>query len=306
MIKPVLSIIIVNWNTSAITLDCLRSIHADKGLTLNLNKIDSTSIIPTEIIVVDNHSTDNSVSEIKKLTFPVKTIVNNDNLGFGKANNQALNLAQGNYVLLLNTDTIILHSAISQSLNWLSSHPEANGCTAQLLNADHSIQASGGYFPNLANVTTWCLGLDDLPLVNNLIKPFHPHTPNFYTHDSFYLKDHPQDWLTGAFLLLRKSAIEKVSGFDPEFFMYGEEMEMCYRIKQQFPDKQLWYLVGPQIIHLGGASTIVKQSIYDREYQGIQFFFSKHRPKFEHNIVSILLKINRLLHITVYQLFKHD
>lgn len=305
MIKPVLSIIIVSYNTSEITINCLKSVFADKGLEFDLSKTNPAPKTPTEIILVDNNSTDSTLSEVKKLKYPAKVIANKENFGFGRGNNQGFKIAQGNYVLLLNTDTVILHSAVSQSLDWLSSHPESYGCTAQLLNTDKTIQASGGFFPNLGNIFTWCLGIDDLPLVNKIIKPLHPHTPAFYTHDNFYLQDHPQDWITGAYLLVRKNVLDQVGGFDPDYFMYSEELEMCYRIHQKNPQSRLWYLVGPQIIHLGGASSANKQKIFDREYQGILYFFKKHRPAFETKIATVLIKINRLLRSTVYQLFSH-
>ena len=184
MINPLLSIIIVSFNTSKITIDCLESILKDKGLTFDLDKISNKEQIPCEIIVVDNNSQDDSILQIEKFK-KVKLIKNKNNFGFGKANNQGLKIAKGNYILLLNSDTIILHSAISQSLNWLASHPEASVCTAQLLNKDKSIQASGGFLPNLLNVFNWTFSLDDLPFINKIIKPFHPHTPSFYTRDSF-------------------------------------------------------------------------------------------------------------------------
>ena len=186
--KPVLSIIIISYNTAAITIDCLRSLIADTEL----------KDIPHEIIVIDNASSDSSVDKLKK-TKTIKLITNKKNLGFAKANNQGIALAQGNYLLLLNSDTIIHHGAISQTLKWLSSHPESAACTAQLLNTDGSIQASGGFFPNLLNVFTWSTGLDDLPFVNSFIKPFHPHPPQFYTHDTFYTQNQSLDWITGAF-----------------------------------------------------------------------------------------------------------
>jgi GT2 family glycosyltransferase len=305
MLNPVLSIIILSYNTQDLTLNCLRSVFADKGLELDLTRSDSSLKTPTEIILVDNHSTDSTMEKLKKLKQPLKIIANQENLGFGKGNNQGLKIARGNYILFLNSDTLILHSAISQSLDWLSSHPESYGCTAQLLNTDKTTQASGGFFPNLLNIFTWCLGIDDLPLINKLIKPLHPHTPAFYTHDNFYLRDHPQDWVTGAYFLLRKNVVDAVGGFDPDYFMYSEELEMSYRIHQKFPQNQLWYLVGPQIIHLGGASSADKQKIFDREYQGILHFFKKHRPGFPTAIVNLLITINRILRLTVYQLFSH-
>ncbi len=298
MINPTLSIIILSYNTSKITVDCLKSIFKDKGLTFDLNKIDNKNLIPTEIIIIDNNSQDDSVAQIKK--FPVKLIENKVNGGFGKANNQGFKIAKGNYILLLNSDTLILHSAISQSLNWLCSHPEASVCTAQLLNKDKSIQASGGFFPNLTNVITWCLNLDDLPLVNKIAKPIHPHTPNFYTHDKFYLKDHQQDWVTGAFMMIRNSHLKPTGGFDENYFMYGEEVELSYRIKKNNPKFQTWYLIGPQIIHLGGASAQNKIDPIINEYLGILTFFKKHKSKWQYKAVKHLIRFNAFSRSVIY------
>jgi GT2 family glycosyltransferase len=293
MTKPILSIIILSFNTADITVNCLKSIFQDKGLKQT----------PFEIIIIDNNSHDDSLLKIKKLknceamrsppmTDNIKIIANKENFGFGKANNQGVKIAQGNYILFLNSDTIILHSAISQSLDWLCSHPESSTCTAQLLNKNGSIQASGGFFPNFANVLTWCFSLDDLPLVNKIIKPLHPHTPNFYTKDRFYTSDHPQDWVTGAFMLTRKPLLDKVSGFDENYFMYGEEVELSYRIKNTTSNNQVWYLIGPQIIHLGGASATSRLDPILNEYKGILSFFKKHQPLWQYPIIKILLKIN--------------
>jgi hypothetical protein len=289
-ITPTLSIIITSYNTAKLTNDCLQSIFADKGLSFDLKKPLPDHKIPTEILVIDNASKDNSISVLKKEK-KIKLIINKKNLGFAKANNQGILASQGNFILLLNSDTLILHSAISQSLNWLASHPEASVCTAQLLNSDKSIQASGGFFPNLSNVFTWSLGLDDLPFINKIIPPLHPHTPQFYTHDRFYLHDHQQDWVTGAFMLFRKSALDLSGLFDENYFMYGEEVELSYRLKQKLPQTQTWYLIGPQIIHLGGASAKNRLDPILNEYRGILSFFKKHHPR-HLSLVKILLKLN--------------
>ncbi len=294
--NPILSIIIVSYNTADITIQCLKSILSDKGLKQ----------MDYEIIIVDNNSHDNSLIKIKEFknslkisNLKFKIISNNFNAGFGGGNNQGIKIAKGNYILLLNSDTIILHSAISQSLDWLSSHPEASTCTAQLLNQNKTIQASGGFFPNLANIFTWCLSLDDLPLVNKIIKPIHPHTPKFYTHDNFYTKDHQQDWVTGAFMLTRKPLLDKVKGFDENYFMYGEELELSYRLKLATKQNQVWYLIGPQIIHLGGASAANRIDPILNEYKGFLSFFKKHRPKWQLPIIKSLLKINALVRFII-------
>jgi len=301
--NALLSIIIVSFNTCQITLDCLKSVFKDKGLDFDLNKNSHNDKIPTEIIVIDNNSHDNSVQELKKVK-NITLIANKDNTGFGKANNQGIKIAKGNYILLLNSDTIVLHSAISQSLNWLSAHPESHMCTAQLLNKDMTIQATGGYFPTLANVLTWSLGLDDLPLVNHLIKPLHPHTPNFYTKDRYYLKDHRQDWVTGAFMLIRRSIVDQTKGFDESYFMYGEEVEWAYRMHLALPTSETWYLVGPQIIHLGGASAIRRIDPIIREYTGVVSFFERHRPSWQTSLVKKILKINAYLRSFVNPVYK--
>jgi len=299
MTNPVLSIIILSYNTSQITINCLKSIFQDKGL----------KEIPYEIIIIDNDSKDDSLKKIKEFkssleigNWKLEIIANKFNRGFGKANNQGLKIAKGNYILLLNSDTLILHSAISQSLNWLCSHPEVSVCTAQLLNKDKTIQASGGFFPNLSNVLTWCLNLDDLPLVNKIIKPFHPHTPTFYTHDKFYLKDHQQDWVTGAFMLIRSSHLKSTNGFDENYFMYGEEVELSYRIKKNNPQFQTWYLIGPQIIHLGGASAQNRIDPLLNEYKGILSFFKKHKNSLQYKICEYLIKVNAFSRGVIYSI----
>ena len=305
MIKPILSIIVLSYNTSKITVDCLKSVYTDKNLEFDLSKNNSDEKIPTELIVIDNISPDDSVTQIKKIKQPMIFIENKTNPGFGKTNNQAIKLARGNYILMINSDVVILHSAISQAVIWLSSHPEAVACTAQLLNPDQTIQMSGGYFPNFINMTTWCLGIDDIPFVNSLIKPFHPHTPSFYTHDRFYLTDHRQDWVTGAFMLFRANQLKKINGFDPDYFMYGEEMELFYRLHQTYPHLQVWYLVGPQIIHIGRASAPNKKLPYTQEHEGIITFYQKHHPS-QLPVIKILLLINKILRQTVYKVFHPD
>ena len=243
--KPILSVIILSFNTCQITLDCLKSLNADKGLEFDMEKPSNSPRIPTEVIVVDNHSPDDSVKKLKKINW-IKLIANQENTGFGKANNQAMKIAQGQYFLLLNSDTLILHSAVSQSLNWLSAHPEAHICTAQLLNRDKSIQASGGFFPNLLNVLAWSTGLDDLPFFNYLVKPFHPHTPSFYTHDRFFLRDHRQDWVTGAFMLIRASVYQKLAALTKIILCMARKLNGATECTRVFPNLSAGTLSAPK------------------------------------------------------------
>lgn len=268
--NPILSIIIVNFNTLKITANCIQSIRADKQL--------KNGDFPYEIILVDNGSTDGSLAFFAK-DKKLKLISSPQNLGFAQGNNLGIQKAKGQYLLFLNSDTLIKNSAISQCLIWLSTHPEAGSCTGQLLNPDNSIQATGGYFPNLLNLISWRLHLDDLPFYNSFVKPLHPHPPSFYTKDNFYKSPKPLDWLTGAFILIRKNLIDHVTGFDSKYFMYAEELEMFYRLKQAFPKLTNWYLTDPKVIHFGGTSNSNPKAKYELEKKGLLYFFQKHHPK---------------------------
>lgn len=306
-VKPLLSIIIVSYNVEGFFQDCLDSIFSDKKL--DFSRQPAPDSIPAEIIIIDNASSDASCrlisTYLKKHSgyHHVRFLPQTKNLGFSQANNLGAAQSKGNYLLFLNPDTIILHSAISQSLDWLSSHPEAASATGQLLNPDKSIQPSGGYFPNLLNLAAWSLNFDDLPFFNNFVKPIHPHPPNFGLGGSnYYLRDHAQDWLTGAFMLWRRYAFEKTGGFDPNYFMYGEELELYYRLKSTLPQLSVWYLIGPQIIHLGGGSAQAKYQPLLSEYQGILAFFKKHHSDSAYRIAQMLVKLNCLSHLALYSL----
>lgn len=292
--KPVLSIIIVSYNTSKLTLACLKSILADKGLLFGAKSKVETSI-PTEIIVVDNASHDDTIQKL--LNFPqIKILKNKTNLGFGPANNQGLKASSGEYILFLNSDTLINNSAISQSLTYFCTHPELACLTTQLLNSDGSIQECGGYFPNLLNTFTWCSHMDDLPWINKFIPAIHPHTPNFYLHDDFYKHDQYLDWVKGAYFLTRKTILDKVGGFDPKIFMYAEDIDLSYRIKNQFPNLKNYLYSTAKVTHLGGGSAKVNSTKLNKEREGIKYFYKKHQPN-QLPIIQLLLVINQILGI---------
>jgi len=338
MIIPVLSIIIVNYNTRDLLQQCLKSIFKnDKRLDFSgewINPEDEEKI-PAEIIIVDNGSTDGSVELIKSLTssrvnewlkkkekkeknnnnkksnslitnsliknrkITIKLIENKKNLGFAKANNQGIKIARGEYILLLNSDTIIPEGAISQTLYWLSARPKVGVVSCKLLNRDGTIQPTGGFFPNLANIFTWAFFIDDLPLVSRLIKPFHPHPPQFWTKEGWYLKTRELDWVTGAFFLVRKSVVREVGLLKEDFFMYVEEVEWCYRIKKV--GWQIFYYDGAKIVHLGGGSGKSTTSIIGED-RGLVKFFSLHQPKWQLPILRVILLIKNLNRAVLFSL----
>jgi hypothetical protein len=289
-----LSVIIVSFNTKKLTKECLESV------------IKNTKGIRYEIIVVDNGSTDGSVAMLQKIQIPkskFQIIANKENLGFGRANNQGVEKAKGKYILLLNSDTKISDNVLGEMVSWMNAHPKAGVATCALRNTDNSLQGTGGYFPHLFKVFAWMFFLEDIPLLGRMIKPFHPMHPRltFCKGEGFFKNKHQQDWVTGAFLLTRKKIIDKIGLFDPDYFMYVEEVDFCFRVK--LAGWQVWYLPQWSIIHFGGASSTRELPLLS-EYEGIKIFYKKHKPSWQMPILKLFLKGGALLRMLVFGFLK--
>lgn len=287
MSKLDLSIITISFNTREILTDCINSV------------IKNTKGISYEILVVDNDSKDGSLERIKELEkkYPqVKLIDAKANLGFGKANNLGAKVAKGEYLLLLNSDTIIFDNAIAESLESLKKDPHVGVFSCKLLNADKSIQASGGHFPTLGNVFAWQFFIDDLPIIGKTIKSFHPQLGS-------YNGNREMDWITGAFMLIPKKVYDKVGGFDENIFMYTEEMELCYRLRKL--GYKTVYHHQPAIIHLGGASG---GSVFalTSEVKYMLYFWKKHKPAWQLPLIKAFFFIGSLLRLLIFGIIKGD
>ena len=271
-----ISIIIVSFNTKKYTLDTISSV---------IKHIK----IPYEIIVVDNNSTDGSRQALAKLK-NIKLIAEKSNRGFGAANNLAAATATGKYLLFLNSDTLLENDAVSHAVDYLQKHPQTGAYSVRLSNPDGSTQASGGYSPTLSRVLNWQLGLDDLPIISKFFKPIHPHL-------WFYNQKRELDWITGAFLMIPKKIFDKVSGFDEKMFMYAEELELCYRIKNL--NKKIIYDPSTSIIHYGGASSGSINSLV-WEAKGIVYFFQKHKPAWQLPLIKLAFLKGSLLRLLLF------
>jgi N-acetylglucosaminyl-diphospho-decaprenol L-rhamnosyltransferase len=255
-----LSIIIVNWRVPELLRACLASIYRE------------TTIPPAlfEVIVVDNNSGDHSV-ELVRDEFPrVICIANLVNAGFGRANNQAYQKSRGRFVLLLNPDTLIQDDVIGQTLALMTQRPSVVALGCRLLNSDGSLQRwTGGRFPSLWNVASHYLFL------SRLLAPLGHDVSVYLTHDVPH--DCEVDWLCGAFLMLRRAAIMEPL-FDPSYFMYGEDMDLCYRLKQA--GGTILYTPATSIIHYHGASMSKQQGdIMLSSLKGLRIFYGKtHGP----------------------------
>ena len=232
-LPPRLSVIIVSWNVRDLLRDCLRSLRPGR---------DSTNL---EIILVDSGSADGSAAMVSA-EFPwVHLVARPDNVGFPKGNNIGLALAGGQYLLLLNPDTVVLGDALPTLVNYLAQHPDVGCVGPQLRNPDGTIQSSRRRFPTLATAffeSTW-------------LQPVAPG--RLLAH--YYMQDQPDDatsevdWLTGACLLVRREVLEQVGGLDEDYFMYSEELDWCRRIKTA--GWRIVYLPAAQIMHHVGKSS---------------------------------------------------
>lgn len=229
-----LTIIIVSFNTKDLTLDCLRSVYAQ------------SKNISFQLIVVDNNSSDGSAHAISDQFPQVELIELKENIGFARANNLAVQHANGKYLLLLNPDTIILDNAIEKLLNFAKQYPDAGIWGGRTLFPDGSLNPSSCW----RQTTLWSLTCRALHLSALLPKYefFNPESYGTWQRDTI----RKVDIVSGCFLLIYNDLWKKLNGFDPSFFMYGEEADLCLRatsIKFQ-------PIVTPisTIIHYGGAS----------------------------------------------------
>ncbi len=254
-----LSIIIVNWNTKNLLINCIDSIYSNTSM-------------PLEIIVVDNGSADGSVEAVYEKYSDVKVISNNKNLGFARANNRAIRQMKGQYAVLLNSDTYIKDGALERMYEFMQNTPDAGICGPQLLNGDGSLQSSYGSFPSpLADFLCggfaaflapdrYCGGfLKNRNKIKDNIKPM-GRTDTGITSDN---KNNIQagyggaslavDFIIGACMMVRKEAIDKVGMLDEEYFFFYEEIDWCWRMNKA--GWLVYNLPAEEIYHFGGSST---------------------------------------------------
>jgi GT2 family glycosyltransferase len=234
-IAPELSIILVNWNCLAFTEQCIASICA------------TAKDVAYEVIVVDNCSADAPCRSLAD-QFPwVTLLLSESNLGFGRANNLGVRSSSGRYLLFLNPDTLVRGDALREMMSSLEANPAAGAIGCRLLNPDGSIQTSSVQrFPTILNQL---LALDWLKrrFPNLSLWGLQP----LYTADR--TTAHEVDVVSGACLMVRREVFEAAGGFNPEYFMYAEEVDLCHAIRRE--GWKVLHLGGAEVVHFGGQST---------------------------------------------------
>lgn len=269
-----LSIIIVNYNTKDLLIQCLESVAQ------------ATKDLDVEIIVVDNGSTDNSVEESKR--FQVKLIENKKNLGYAAGNNVGIKQAQGKYILLLNSDTLVEKETIPKMLKFMEENPKVGVASCRVELPDGSLDpACHRGFPTPWASLTYFLGLEKLFPKSTIFGQYHL---------GFLLMDKPHeiDSPSGAFYLVRHEVIEKVGLLDEDYFMYGEDLDWSYRIRQA--GFKIMYYPGVKIIHYKKQSGRAKEDGEVKKettkyfYDTMKTFYKKNYEKKNNFLVNWLMR----------------
>jgi len=251
-----LSIIVICWNDLKVIGDCLQSIF------------EQTHLPDYEVIVSDNGSSDGSVARIQK-DFPrVKLVENGANLGFAKGNNAGIKVAQGEYVLILNPDTIIRDRALEKLVAFAERHPEAGAFGCRVLNPDGSYQYPARPLPT---VKGWLLGALGLSWLGKISDAF--VSDRYYGWDG--RTERPIGFQSGCCVLFRGDLLRRLGGFDERFFYHFEETDLCYRVwKSGF---KILFTPAAEITHLGGQSVGRFPIRFALEtYRGGYRYFYKH------------------------------
>jgi N-acetylglucosaminyl-diphospho-decaprenol L-rhamnosyltransferase len=266
------SVIIVSRNTRVLLAESLASVVADSDR------------LAVEVSVVDNASTDGSVEMVRDRFPQAHLIANSENVGFARANNQALVEATGQYLLLLNSDARLAPGSLTELIRWADNKPKAGIVGVKLLNPNGSFQAAWNRFPT--PISAW---LEPWGLWAWLTRnPYYPSCPPDLAVDA-----RPCDWVGGACLLARAEAVRQVGYLDERFFLNGEEVDWCYRMHQA--GWQVWYTPSIEVVHHGGASGNRKEfQALARLYHSKVAFIGKHYGRLTAEVLVVSLRLSAL------------
>jgi GT2 family glycosyltransferase len=250
-----LSVVIVSYNTRALLGKCLDSLLADPAGR------------DTEVIVVDNGSTDGSADMLREHYPGVTAILNTVNRRWAGGNNQGAAVAGGTYLLFLNSDTLIVGDALGAFIGFMEGHPEAAIAGCRLLNTDGTLQRSCRGFPDLTNLFSEAFFLYE-------IFPRSPIFGRFYMTTFDHESVREVEMVTGAALMVRADVFREVGGFDEDYHFYGEETDFCYRALRL--GHRTFFFPGAEIVHHGGASQARRLPYYRNHVDGIVRFLKKY------------------------------
>ncbi len=270
------SVIIVNYNTAQMTADCIKSVY------------EKTNGLDFEVFVVDNASKDNSCALIEQTFSDVRLIKSTENLGFGRANNLAMEKAEGKYVFLLNSDTILKNNAVKILFDFMETDEKIGACGGNLFTKENEHTIS--YF-NALNLKTKIV--KTLCLVN-----FFPDIKARLNEKGHNPKNEQKEVevISGADLMLRKSVLDEVGGFDRDFFLYFEETELQYRIKKA--GYKIFIVPNSEIYHLEGATTTKNRKSRRYEFlRGEYLYLKKTNSEQKPFLIKFICMLSHFLRV---------
>jgi GT2 family glycosyltransferase len=287
-----LSIVIVNYNTKILLHQCLSSLY------------DQKHPFSFDVIVVDNNSNDGSVDMVMEIFPHVYLIENKENMGFARANNTGLKMARGEHVFLLNSDTKMIADALDKLVDFLDRHKEAAVVSPRVIYPDFSDQGVARTFPTPINALFGRRTILTRLFPNNRYSKKYLVSRRHGSNEPFQV-----DWVSGACLMVRRKIIEEIGYLDEKFFMYWEDADLCYRIKQR--GWRIYCVPQAKVIHYEGKSSHTKLSnrLIIEFNKSVYRYYRKHHIKrfFDFkNVVAIfgltlrtivLLGINMISHL---------
>ncbi len=307
------SVIVLSYNVKDLLRACVDSI------------VKFSEGVDYELIIVDNASTDGSRELLREMQdagfrtqegrkLDLKIIFSKENLGYARGNNLGIRQAKGEYILILNPDTLFLENTLLVMKKWMDEHDDVAVSSCQLLDFEYKISPTGGYFPTLPRIFFWAFFLDDLPVITKLVRSYHPHVSSFWgaqrvqnllgtgrdsghgRNDGVYAGEFFPDWVTGAFFMVRRKAMDKVGLLDEKMFLYGEELEWCLRFKAA--GWKVGYTPITKIVHLERRSSggLPRNAVLG-EFKGLRYIYGKHFAGWQQIILGGLLDLAAALRV---------
>jgi hypothetical protein len=270
-----LSVVIVNWNTRDLLAGCLSSIYTDPPSE------------PFEVLVIDNASTDGSAQMVREHFPQTRLIENHKNLGFARANNQAIRKSNSRYVLLLNPDTEVGSGALEKLVEYMEQNPRVGAAGSRLLNPDGSLQISCFPTPTLFRELWRLFHLDT-------VYPLGTYAMKTWELDSA----RPVDVLMGACMILRRETLHQVGLFDEDYFMYSEETDLCNRIQRA--GWGLSWVPQAKVMHYGAQSARqVSADMFMNLYHSKIIYFRKNHGRLVGNLYKLILLAAALARLAI-------
>lgn len=259
MTRTPLDVLVVNYNTAKLLQPMFDALRQSNSADL------------TRYLVVDNASADNSLERLESVCPEALLLANENNVGFGRANNQLVEHLQGKYALLINTDAFVAADTLKKTLDYMEAHPDCGVLGVRLVGREGDLQPSCRYFPTPLNVFLSRTGLER----------FFPVVKRVDDMDWDHASVRECDWVPGCYYLIRREVIDQIGLFDPRYFLYYEEVDHCKRVKQA--GWKVVYYPDTTVVHIGGesAKTVVELNSVSRQIPKMQIesellYFRKH------------------------------